>query len=87
MYVIVVYDVNVSRVGKICKFLRRYLPHIQNSVFEGELTESKIEEVKLGLNQRMVADEDSAIMWVFRDAKWSDRQIIGLEKKPVSNFM
>jgi len=87
MYVIVVYDVNEKRVGKVCQFLRRYLPHIQNSVFEGDLTESKLEAVKTGLRKIMVEDEDSAILWAFRDSRWSDRQVIGTEKKPVSNFL
>ena len=87
MYVIVVYDVNVKRVGKVCKFLRRYLPHIQNSVFEGALPESKLEAVRVGLNKIMVNDEDSAIMWVFRDSYYADRQVLGTEKKPVTNFL
>jgi len=87
MYVIVVYDVGEKRVGKVCKFLRRYLPHIQNSVFEGDLTEAKLEAVKAGLNKIMIYDEDSAILWAFRDSHFSDRQILGTEKKPVSNFL
>jgi CRISPR-associated protein Cas2 len=87
VYVIVVYDVNVKRVGKVCKFLRRYLPHIQNSVFEGNLPESKLEALRIGLHKIMVEDEDSALMWVFRDSHYADRQVIGLEKKPVSTFL
>ncbi|MDR3708835.1 MAG: CRISPR-associated endonuclease Cas2 [Capsulimonadaceae bacterium] len=87
MYVIVVYDVNEKRVGKVCKFLRRYLPHVQNSVFEGELTESKLEAVRAGLRKIMVEEQDSALLWAFRDARWTDREIIGTEKKPVSNFL
>ena len=47
MYVILVYDINLEdkngqkvlrNVFKICK---KYLVHIQNSVFEGELLESQ----------------------------------------------
>jgi CRISPR-associated protein Cas2 len=87
MYIIVVYDVAVERVGKVCKFLRRYLPHIQNSVFEGELPESKVEAVKIGLRKIMDEDQDSALMWIFRDARWSDRHVIGKEKKPVTTFL
>ena len=33
MYVIVVYDVGVKRVGKVCKYLRQHLNWVQNSVF------------------------------------------------------
>ncbi len=47
MYVIAVYDVGKRRVGKMLKLCRRYLNWIQNSVFEGEITEAKLLELKL----------------------------------------
>ncbi|MGC9058775.1 MAG: CRISPR-associated endonuclease Cas2, partial [Candidatus Nanoarchaeia archaeon] len=59
MYVIVVYDVNVSRVTKVCQFLRQYLNWVQNSVFEGELSESQLEEVKVGLKEILDLEQDS----------------------------
>ena len=46
VYVILVYDINLdekegSRVlTKVYKICKKYLNHIQNSVFEGELLES-----------------------------------------------
>jgi len=45
MYVILVYDVNEKRVAKMLKLCRRYLNWIQNSVFEGEITEVKLKEL------------------------------------------
>ena len=42
MYVILIYDVNVKRVGKMLKLCRQYLCWIQNSVFEGEISEAKL---------------------------------------------
>jgi len=86
MYIIVVYDVGEKRVGKVCKFMRRYLPRVQNSVFEGDLPESKLEAMKVGLKKLLTEESDSVLLWVLRDAKWVDRQIIGYEKLPVSNF-
>jgi CRISPR-associated protein Cas2 len=47
MYVIVVYDVGEKRVGKMLKLCRQYLCWIQNSVFEGALSEAKLRELKL----------------------------------------
>ena len=41
MYVIIVYDIKVERVNKVKSFLRQYLFWIQNSVFEGESSESE----------------------------------------------
>lgn len=87
MYIILVYDVGEERVGKVCKYLRRYLPRVQNSVFEGELPESKFEAMKSGLGKILHPDRDSALLWVLRDPKWAERQIIGHEKLPVSNFL
>ena len=87
MYVIVVYDVGEERVGKVCKFMRRYLPRVQNSVFEGDLPESKLEAMKAGLGNLLVDHRDSVLLWVLRDAKWVDRQVLGCEKLPVSNFL
>jgi CRISPR-associated protein Cas2 len=45
MYVILVYDMGQKRVGKMLKLCRRYLNWIQNSVFEGELTEVQLKEL------------------------------------------
>ena len=45
MYVILVYDCGEKRVGKMLKLCRKYLNWIQNSVFEGEITEVKLKEL------------------------------------------
>ncbi len=87
MHVILVYDVGEERVGKVCKYVRRYLPRIQNSVFEGELTDSKLAALKVGLLKIMQVERDSVLLWVLRDARWADRQILGQEKLPVTNFL
>nr|BAL57706.1 hypothetical conserved protein [uncultured Acetothermia bacterium]BAL59390.1 CRISPR-associated protein Cas2 [Candidatus Acetothermum autotrophicum] len=82
MYVVLVYDVDVSRVPKVCKFLRRYLHWVQNSVFEGELRESQLEEIRWGLKQLIDADTDSIYIYRVRDAKWIDKEIMGQERSP-----
>lgn len=87
MYVILVYDVGVDRVGKVCKFLRRFLPHVQNSVFEGELTEAQLARMKVGLEKVLDLSYDSVLIWEMRDANWVDRSTMGVEKRPVSNFL
>ena len=87
MYMIVVYDVGEDRVGGVCRFLKRYLPRVQNSVFEGDLSESKFAAMKSGLSKRLDLQVDSVLIWVLRDARWADRQVIGNEKLPVSQFL
>nr|WP_307383251.1 CRISPR-associated endonuclease Cas2 [Chitinophaga terrae (ex Kim and Jung 2007)] len=86
MYVILVYDVGEKRVAKMLKLCRQYLNWIQNSVFEGEITEVKLKELivlsKKILNERT----DSVIIFSSRDQKWLDKQIIGVEKSDLSNI-
>ena len=86
MYVIVVYDIGEKRVGKIYKFMKAYLPRVQNSVFEGELPASKLAAMKAGLEARMELDEDSVLIWVMQDSRGVDRQKVGREKLPISQF-
>ena len=52
MYIILVYDIRVDEKGqkilnKVFKVCKRYLCHIQSSVFEGELSEGQIVEFDL----------------------------------------
>lgn len=53
----IVYDVQAARMPKFLKYLRRYLTHVQNSVFEGELTQGKLEEVKSELGDDWMNDQ------------------------------
>ena len=87
LYVIVVYDVGEARVNRVCKYLRTYLPRVQNSVFEGELSASRLERMKTGLKKILEADHDAVLLWVLRDSRWADRQVLGRERFPISNFL
>jgi CRISPR-associated protein Cas2 len=60
---------------------------VQNSVFEGDLSESKLARMKSGLRKLLVDNHDSVIMWTARDNRWTDREILGTEKLPVSNIL
>ena len=46
MYVILVYDVDQKRTAKMLKLCRRYLSWIQNSVFEGEISEVQLKQLQ-----------------------------------------
>ena len=64
MYVILVYDCGEKRVGKMLKLCRKYLNWIQNSVFEGDITEVKLEELKIKAKKIMKEEEDSLIVFM-----------------------
>jgi CRISPR-associated protein Cas2 len=87
MHVIIVYDVGVDRVGRVCNFLRTYLTRIQNSVFEGDITEARLARLKAGLEKIIETEHDSILIWVLRDARWADRQVMGVERFPISNII
>jgi CRISPR-associated protein Cas2 len=87
MYVIAVYDVGEKRVVKMLKRCRQYLNWIQNSVFEGEMTDVQLKELKYKAKDIMKEDEDSFIIFSSREQKWMDKQVVGKEKNSLDNFL
>ena len=57
-YAFVFYDVNEKRVQKVFKICKQYLSHFQFSVFRGEITPSKLIELKTELNRVIDKNED-----------------------------
>lgn len=87
MYVILVYDMGEKRVGKMLKLCRRYLNWIQNSVFEGEITEVKLKELLFKAKEIMILDEDSIILFKSRQEKWMEKEVLGKEKNELTTFL
>lgn len=61
MYIICTYDVEEKHCTKVMKILRKYLFHIQKSVFEGTLTPKKFNKLKGEL--KVVVSEDDSILF------------------------
>ena len=87
MYVILVYDVGEKRVGKMLKLCRKYLHWIQNSVFEGEITDFKLNELKHLAKRIIDEDTDNIIIFKSRDEKWLNKEILGAERSSTDNFL
>jgi CRISPR-associated protein Cas2 len=87
MYVILVYDMGEKRVGKMLKHCRRYLNWIQNSVFEGEITDVKLKEMVYEAKRIMNEEEDSLIIFKSRNERWLDKEVIGQERMSTDNFL
>jgi len=87
MYVILMYDIEEKRVQKVHKLLKRYLTWVQNSVFEGELTEGQYEEMIINLKKRIVDDADSVIVYKLGSLKYTERKIVGVEKNSMDNLI
>jgi CRISPR-associated protein Cas2 len=86
MYIILVYDIGEKRVGRMLKLCRKYLSWIQNSVFEGEITEVKLKELKIKVSVIM-EDTDSLIIFKSREKKWLEKEIVGNERGETGNFL
>ncbi|MCK4661765.1 MAG: CRISPR-associated endonuclease Cas2 [Bacteroidales bacterium] len=87
MYVILVYDMGEKRVGKMLKLCRRYLNWIQNSVFEGEITEVKLKELISNAKNIMEMEKDSLILFKSRQEEWLDKEIVGTERSTLDRFL
>lgn len=91
MYVVLVYDVNQqengskrwSRIFKICK---RYLTHIQNSVFEGEISKAQLAKLQQELKFCIDKELDSVIIFKSRQEKWLDKEFWG-RKDDATSFI
>lgn len=87
MYIILVYDIGEKRVGKMLKLCRRYLQWIQNSVFEGEITEVKLKELIIKAGRIMDERVDSLIYFSGRDSRWLEKKVVGKERNSLDNIL
>ena len=87
MYVILVYDIGEKRVGKMLKLCRQYLNWIQNSVFEGEISEVKLTELKSKAKKIMDVKSDSLIIFSSEATKWMSKEIVGKERADTDVFL
>lgn len=92
MYVVLVYDISQenngqkrwSHVFKICK---KYLSHIQNSVFEGEISKVQVVKLQQELKKYVDVNEDSVIIFKSRQEKWLEKEFWGKEDDKNSFFL
>lgn len=87
MYIILVYDMDSKRVAKMLKLCRQYLNWIQNSVFEGELSEVQLKALKIDANKIMDEETDSLIIFKSKQERWLDKEVIGKDKNPITQFL
>ncbi|MDD2980690.1 MAG: CRISPR-associated endonuclease Cas2 [Hespellia sp.] len=57
-YAFVFYDVGENRVQKVFKVCKKYLSHFQKSVFRGEMSPSKLIQLKTDLKKVINKEED-----------------------------
>jgi len=87
MYVIVAYDVAVERLDTVRKTLKQYLNWVQNSAFEGELTEGKLEELSMRIKDVIDEKADSVICYSLSNPRWLKKRVIGIEKGEIAQVI
>lgn len=87
MFVIMVYDINQKRVARVLKTSRKYLYWVQNSVFEGEISEANYKKLKMEFARIINEKEDSVIFYTFRTTKYSNRETMGIKKGGDDNII
>ena len=87
VYLIVVYDINVDRIDAVRKFLKTYLTWIQNSVFEGQVSESQFAEIKTTVKDLIDEKQDSVIFYKLKSRKLVNKETIGTSKGEVMNII
>lgn len=71
------YDIKVKRVGKAKKICRKYLNHVQKSVFDGAITEGQLKRLKNELQQLVVPEEDTVCIYYLASSKYAGKEQIG----------
>ena len=92
MYIILVYDIVMDEAGarvqrNVFKICKKYLTHIQNSVFEGEVSDAKLLKMQLEIKKYIRKDLDSVILFKSRNERWLQKEFLGKDEGfKTSNF-
>jgi len=87
MYYILTYDIaSPKRLPKALKTCRRYLNWVQNSVFEGELTNNQMDNLKKDLKYIIDKKEDCILIFEARNRQVINRKVIGKDKNELTMF-
>ena len=96
MYLVLIYDIALSPEEKakdarvlrnVFKACKKYLSHIQNSVFEGELSEPQLLALKLELGKYLRKERDSCIIFRGRNNIWMNKEFLTKPIDYTSQFL
>ena len=92
MYVVLVYDIRLDEKGnrvlrKVFNTCKKYLVHIQNSVFEGELSKGQLRALDTEVKYYIRKDMDSLIIFKSEQEKWLEKEFWGKREDMTDNFL
>nr|WP_276977035.1 CRISPR-associated endonuclease Cas2 [Ferrimicrobium acidiphilum] len=79
-----VYDIGERRVVKVLKAARIYLTWVQNSVFEGEITDANFMRLQNTL-KRIIEPDDSILFYIF-ERLYRKKIVLGTNRAAPTNF-
>ncbi len=80
MFIIMVYDVGEERLPKVLSIGRKYLTWIQNSVFEGEISDANFIRLKDELSKTIDKEHDAITFYILRTTAYLKRENLGIIK-------
>lgn len=80
MFVLLSYDVEAVRTQMFKKIAEKFLNRIQNSVFEGHITESQLMRLEKSIED-VIKDHETLFIWVFPHRSYVKEKIYGSEKR------
>lgn len=80
MFVILTYDVEVKRINRVRKVLKKYLTWTQNSVFEGDISPGKMNQCLAEIENLIDKTYDSIYIYNVKSSKFISKDILGENK-------
>ena len=93
MLLVLTYDVDTTnaagakRLRKVAKLCERYGMRVQNSVFEGELSESQLFKLKTELSKYLRKNKDSCIIFRGRNNVWMKKEFLTNDVDKTTQFL
>jgi CRISPR-associated protein Cas2 len=87
MFVILAYDIHSTRVHRVSRAVEKYLFRVQESVFEGYITDKRISQLKNELQNIIVPSEDSVVLYTYTSKEGLQKMQLGLYRNSDGMFL
>lgn len=76
MYIILTYDVGTKRNPKMLKICRKYLEHVQKSVFEGFISDRQLDRFKSEIEKAIFPEDDQVAIYEFDTLRYTKKILL-----------
>jgi len=83
MFIILTYDIASKKLPKVMKLCESYLARVQKSVFEGEISEANLKQLKLKLKDTINIKKDKVTIYCLESTKYTVKEEIGLQQEMI----